>query len=503
MSDSVPTSSGGFFREHRWFLLLLLLYALFATLWLDHYPRVWVDEPWEATTGYTLVTEGKLHNPVLENYDAFDRILLQPRLFLSIAVAPAFWLFGFGPIQGRIVSGIFGGLLLIAVYRTTTAAVSRRAALLAVWFITIETMIFISYRTIRPEIYLAAFEMVILALFFRGLRSRRPGHFLAAGILSGVALWTHPNALLLVIGLAAVFIIEEKRRLFTSRSGWSFAAGAVLGLLPYLLYVVVNDAHDSFATFFVQLDNRTDVLVKGGWLSTSFGGEWKRVVEYAQFPDRVLLIPLYLLGWIFSFSSKRKEIRYLGLIVGIQAVFSFLLISNKTILYSSTILPLLCVLLAELADRTLGGKELLSARVKKALTKGHVMQTVALAGVLLFSANQLAGDATLLWRQRDCSYEQTIAELREVIPPESRVWGSMAFLFGFYQQPYRTQYTRFHELENFKPEYLITGDREVWGKDSWRDVREAAEKLAATRGTLVKEFPETPYGALRVYRLRW
>ena len=503
MSDEHFTWPRGFFAEHRAFLLLLAIYVLFATLWLDRYPRVWVDEPWESATGYTLLTEGRMYNPVLENYAAFDKILLQPRLFLSLAVAPAFWLFGFGPVPGRLVSALFGGILLIAAYRLTKAAVSRRAALLAAWFVIIETMMFISYRTIRPEIYLAAFEMTILCFFFRGLRRGGLRDFLAAGALCGIALWTHPNALLLGIALAIVFIIEEKRMLLRSRRVWSFVAGAVAGFLPYAVYVVFNDAHDSFATFFLQLDSRTDVLTKGGWISASLAGEWQRVAEYAQFPDRVLLILFYILGWTFSFRSRSKEIRYLGFIVGIQAILSFLLISNKTILYSATILPFLCLLLAELADRWLGEYRPLLTMLKQGMTKGHAWQTAVLAGILLFSSNQIAGDSALLWRQRDCSYRATIAGLQEIIPQDARVWGSMAFWFGFYHQPYRTQYTRFREVENFRPEYLITGDREVWGKESWRDVRELAEKIVATRGTLVKEFPETPYGALRVYRLRW
>ena len=492
-----------FFQEHRYFLLLLAVYVVFATVMLDHYPRVWVDEPWEAATGYTLSTEGRMYNPVLENYSGYDKVLLQPRIFLSLAVAPAFAIFGFGPITGRLVSGLFGLLLLIALYAFTKRFFSRRAALLGVWFVTIETMMFISYRTIRPEIYLAAFEMSSLYFFFRGIRSRAVRDFIWSGLLCGIALWIHPNALLHICALSLVLFLAEGKKVWTSRLSWSFIASVFVGVLPYIIYVVVNDAQNSFSTLYLQLDNRTNVIAQQHWIVTSVQGEWNRVVEYAQFPNRVLLILVYSIGWIAALFSKRKEARYLAIMVASHALLSLALLANKTIFYSTSILPLLCILTANTADEWLGGTKSLVVRLRQIYSRQFWLPSASLALVILFSLNQLGGNVSLVWRHRNCSYSETIEKLQSVIPRNARVWGSITFWFGFYQQPYRSQYTHFRELETFKPEYMITGDQEVWGKEFWLEVREKAEQTAQSRGTLVAEFPENCYGTLRVYRLHW
>ncbi len=503
MSTNSGTAVAAFFREHQYFLLLLALYVVFATVMLDHYPRVWVDEPWEAATGYTLSTEGRMYNPVLENYSGYDKVLLQPRLFLSLATAPVFALFGFGPVTGRLVSGFFGFVMLIALYAFTKKFFTRRAALLAVWFVTIETMMFISYRTIRPEIYLAAFEISSLYFFFRGIRARAVRDFIWAGLLCGIALWVHPNALFHICALAVVLLLAGGKQIWTSRLSWSFAAAVLVGVLPYLVYVVVNDAQNSFSTFYLQLDNRTNVIAQHNWLATSVQGEWNRIVEYAQFPNRVFLVLFYAVVWFASLFSKKKEARYLAIMVAAHAFLSLALLANKTIFYSASILPLLCILAASMADEWLGEARTLFVRLRQISSRQHWLPSASLALVVLFSLNQLAGDAGLVWRNKDCPYSETIRRLQTVIPPNARVWGSITFWFGFYQQPYRSQYTHFRELETFKPEYLITGDQEVWGKEFWMEVREKAEQTAQTRGTLVAEFPKNCYGTLRVYRLHW
>jgi 4-amino-4-deoxy-L-arabinose transferase-like glycosyltransferase len=503
MSDSRKKSMRSFFAEHRSFLLLLAIYLVFATVMLDHYPRVWVDEPWEAATGYTLATEGKMYNPVLENYAGYDKVFLQPRLFLSLAVAPAFALFGFGPITGKLVSGACGALMLIAIYSFTKKFFSRRAALISVWFVTIETMMFISYRTIRPEIYLAAFEMFSLLLFFRGLQRRAVRDFVWSGLLCGIALWTHPNALLHICALAVVLLLSEGNKVWTSRFTWSFAGAVFVGLLPYLVYLIANDAHNSFSTFYLQLDNRTNAIAQNNWIITSMQGEWNRIAEYAQFPKRALLVLIYVIGWITAFFSNKKEARYLATIIAVHLFLSLLLIFNKTIYYSTSILPLFCILIACATDNWLGDVQSLGGRLGKMFQMRFWRQSAAVGLIALFSLNQLGGNAILVWQHKDCSYSGTIQELQSVIPPNARVWGSITFWFGFYKQPYRSQYTRLRELDSFKPEYMITGDREVWGKDFWLEVREKAEKTLQTRGTFVAEFPETCYGKLRVYRLQW
>jgi len=201
--------------------------------------------------------------------------------------------------------------------------------------------------------------------------------------------------------------------------------------------------------------------------------------------------------------SKKKETRYVAIAICVHAFLSFLLITNKTIYYSTSVLPLLCILTASGIDELLQGSQKTMVRLRKVLVRPFWRESAAGFLLFLLSLNQIAGDASLVWRHRNCSYEDTIHRLHAVIPPTARVWGSMTFWFGFYGQPFRTQYTYLRDLNSFKPEYMITGDPEVWTKDSWKSIREKAEETVKLRGTLVGELPVNCYGQLRVYRLQW
>ncbi len=490
-------------RGHSIFFLLLAFYLLCATFMLDKYPRVWVDEPWESVTAYTLATHGAMYNPALENWDGFDRVLLQPRLMLSLVVAPVFAVFGVGHIEGRLVSVACGALLMIAVYLFTLRFFSRRAAFIALWFVIIETMMFIAYRTIRPEIYLVTLETFSMMLLFQGFRTSLVRYFFWSGFLGGIALWTHPNALLHVVAMSVLLVLFYRRRVFASRLSWSFVGAVALGFLPYLVYVIVNDAHNSFATLWLQLDERQNAVVAQNWLLTSLQGEWSRLKEYAQFPYRVPILLIFAVVWFQSLRSNKTETRYLGVVVAVNVILLFLLISNKTVFYLTSILPILCILTAVIVDRLLDGPKPLGARLRGIFDLRVRRESLGILLFAILSANQLAGDANLLWRNKDCSYTETIHQLQTAIPPNARVWGSMTFWFGFHQQPFRAHATGLRELESFKPEYMITGDREVWGKDFWKPVREKADAVIEKRGTLVAELPESCYGALRVYRLQW
>ena len=489
--------------DHRVFFFLMAFYAFLSTFMLEKYPRVWVDEPWESITASTLAHEGKMYNLVLENYTGFDKVLLQPRLFLSMAVAPAFALFGVGPVQGRLVSAACGALLMIAVYLFTSKFFSKRAALFAVWFVMIETMMFISYRTIRPEIYLVTLESYSMLFLFQGIRANSKAYFFWSGLFAGVALWTHPNAVLHVGAVAVLLLLTYKSGAFTSRYSWSFAAALLIALLPYLIYVIANDARNSFSTFYLQLDNRTSSLAQQNWLATSLRGEWNRIVEYAQFPYRAPIVLVFASVWVRSLVSKKIETRNVAIVVGMYILLSILVISNKTVLYTTSVLPMLCILAAVNTDELLGAPHAFGERIRRIFHSGYFRESLGIGLFVLLSLNQLAGDARLLWHNRNCSYTETIKQLQTVIPPDARVWGSITFWFGFQHQPLRTQYTHLREVDTFKPEYMITGDTEIWGKDFWKSVRDDADAVIKERGTLVAEFPENCYGTLRVYHLRW
>ena len=218
---------------------------------------------------------------------------------------------------------------------------------------------------------------------------------------------------------------------------------------------------------------------------------------------QVPIVVIFASAWAYSLLSKGREGRNTAIVIGAQALFSFLLIPSKTIFYSTSILPPLCILTAVAADDLLGEPQVILIRLKRIVQLHYWRESLAAVAFIVLSLNQIAGDASLLWDQRNCSYSETVRLLQSVIPPNARVWGSITFWYGFQRQPFRCQYTYLREADSFKPEYMITGDAEVWGKDFWLPVREKADEIIKRRGTLVAEFPKNCYGTLRVYLLQW
>ncbi len=492
-----------FLQRNRLFILVVVLYLGSTLFMINKYPRVWVDEPWESITAYTLEHDGRLFNPTLEGRDGYGQHFLEPRMLLSFVVAPFFAVLGVGVVQGRLASVLVGAVLLIAGYMFGKRFFSKRAGILISWCLWIETMIFISARTIRPEIYLAAIQMFSMYFFFSALETGSIRKYFYAGLLLGVALWTHPNSLLYLGSVVTIFAVEKKASFVKSKEFWTLTLASVITFAPYAIYVIAVDAHDGFATWWSQLAGRPGEVVQSGWLLASLSGEWQRVVDFTRFPERLPVLLVYIYALVVSLRSGNRIIRYVLITAVVEFILSVAIIANKSPLYASTYLPLLIILLAKYLDDNLprtGGKVHFPYFQEGWHSKSSL---AALFILVIFSLNQVGGDAYLLWKSRDCSYSHVLTYLDDTIPRGSRVWGSMTFWFAFHDQPYRTQYTFLKDLDSFKPQYMIAGDPEVWGKPFWKKLRTEADSVIAARGTLVKNIPTRCYGDLRVYRMKW
>ena len=133
-------------------------------------------------------------------------------------------------------------------------------------------------------------------------------------------------------------------------------------------------------------------------------------------------------------------------------------------------------------------------------------------GLVLF-INQFGGDAWAVWGSRNCSYPQFINQVRNLVPPGARVWGTMTFWFGFYDHPYRTQYT--NDLKSFEPDYVILYDNDIWGNRTvttgridpnaafLQPLRDQLTQLVLKRGSSVGIVSNECYGNIEVFHIGW
>jgi len=484
-------------------LLVLSLAAVLGLTCLTAYPRPWVDEPWESITGYNLATTGRLANPVLAGRDGYDRHFLEPRIFQSLVLAAVFRLGGVGLLQARLASAGFSILSLVVFYFLMRRISSEWVAILSTLLLSVDNFFFIASRQVRPEIYLVMFSIGTLWVFAEALLRQRLLLVFLAGISAGISVWVHPNGL--AVPLACVVILlglhSSVKKVFQKFA--FFTAGGFLGFLPYAVYVIYQDFGNHFQDWWAQLAGRPQQIVQSFWLIMSARGEWQRFLQYVAFPYRVLIVAVSLLAvvMLIFYRKRYNQLTRWFLVTPLVAyiLIFFLLNSNKTIHYMVLLSPWLAGAIAAVAGLLLGS-----------FTPWRISTFRTFVAIAIFAAflNSAAGDVALVYRNRNCDYEQTLAALRAAIPLNARVWGSMSFWFAFYNQPYRTQYTYARDLSSFKPDYVIANSVDIWVKSAydyehWAGVRQAVDSLLLQQGSLIQRIYTRCYGTLDVYSISW
>jgi len=497
-------------------LLIIILYLSLALVYLERYPRVWADESWEATISYSLLTNGEFACPLVEA-KGYNTHILEPRLIVNLTLVLFYRLFGFGLVQSRLASVSMGLLTVIFSYYLARELFNRSIALISALFITVDTLVFVASRTVREEIFVAAITVIAVYLFILGVKSGSNLFFSLSGVISGIGLYTHPNTFLSLVSILLLFMIEYRSGVFKKPGFWYFCLFTFVALLPYAIYVSVENYQGKFANFLAQVSRRATPLAAGNWLWLSIKGEIRRFAQYFYLPYRFAILVLVAVSTIKAFMSHRKADRFILTVIFTHVFLFLLLVSNKTVRYLTVLSPFFAILVAKYLFDLLEDKEIsLKAYLQRIrFFRGmgdfpHVIDKRVIVFTILaivFFTNQLAGDIILLWEHRDCDYYGFIRKVKGHIPEKARIWGTMSFWLGLHEHPYRSQYGM--NLESFKPEYMILYDTDIWGKTFWgaerkpKSFRDSIVKFAAERGTCIGKVHDKFYGNVEIFRLVW
>ncbi len=426
--------------------LVLALY-LGASLWhLDTVPPVYEDEPWQASTGWKLATDGVLGSDVFAGLHRMDEHYYGYMPLHAVALAAAFRVAGVGLVQARLVSVAMGFLtLLLAAWLAgrladrTTAVVALLAMVgLSVTGITAYQPTGIpmldTARIARYDMVVPVFGLAALHAFLGAARRRRTILYVLAGLLTGLAALSH------VYG--AFWLVAFVLLLGWERAGWR-ALGALLAgfALPWLLYAgyVVQDLEAwrgqtaGYAPRFNLLDwqfYRDNLRAEprryfpgiwtGGWRAMLRPGLWMAVaaligvmpwlLRRAVGGDRgarALAVPLVLFPALFALVIRIKLTSYLVLVVPVAAV---------AVAWGLTA-----------AWRRADGRN---------SKWGRTALAAAAAIALVDGGARVARLAELSRTTTPASALQ--AKLHAPIPPGSRVLGLHAYWFGFEDTDYRS-----------------------------------------------------------------
>lgn len=421
----------------------------------------------------------------------------------GFTTALSFRFLGLGLFQGRLVSLIWGGLLLWVTFLAGRRLYGPMAGYIAVLFLAVSQPWLISSHIIRPDIVVATLVIAGLYCALRGLQDGGRHWHLLAGLCLGLSFDVHPNTLAFMPLVGLCYLARYGWRGLLSGDAWLYVAGLAIGALYYAAVRILPDpAHfmDAFQ-YWVGVDKRPPALgTRGGTAIEAELGRWTDYLNHRW--AEAALLGLGLVAGVARMLRARRLDPVIGGLVAALAVF-VVLVSSKTEFYMILFFPMLILLVAAaLADvgERLGGARLLAAALL-------VPMAVAVMG---FEDNfrdvmQAASD----FRERD--YGALTSQIQAEIPAGSRVVAPPIYWIGLAQPPYYLDYVDFYVWERIRrernvswPEFLAEVNPEYVILDSKAksDIARSTPRFMEENADLVAAYRHVNYTRVEVWKMR-
>ncbi len=414
-------------------------------------PRVYEDEPWQASTGWKLATTGIFGSDVFvgrygmeHNYYGF--MPLHPLILATIFRAA-----GLGLFQDRYESVAMGVLILALTYSLARRLFQdARIGLLAILFLIFVPLTGLTYIQ-RSGILLidmarlARYDMVVPVLGLASLhaylsaRQQDTGRwYFLSGLLAGLSSQAHLYGLFW-LPVLLVLLFWDHRRKMNRALGYALL-GFIVVWLPYLAYVL-GDLYD-WRGQTRGYANRFDLL-NLQWYLNNLLNEYHRygpglgrlgpnILLRVGFWSALVVLPLSLFA--LARRALRLDDRSARVIVVPLFLFPLLfafLIYLKLVNYTITFVPLAAIAAAwggvmfwNWAGRTKWSRWM------------HLALTVLLVAISIEGATRLA--AIEAEASTTTPYYQFIGAVRQYIPAGSRILGLHNYWFGLDDFDYRS-----------------------------------------------------------------
>jgi len=477
-------------------VIFLLAHLPFLVAW----PAVNGDEGREANAFW--VASGV--DPSAQSLDPiFQHDPLYKGGLQSLTTGLSFRFLGLGLFQGRLVSLLWGGALLIMTFLAGRRLYGPTAGYLAVLFLAVSQPWLVSSHIIRPDIMVATLVMASLYCALRGLQENsRPWHFLA-GLCMGLSFDIHPNTLAFMPMVGLCYLAHDGWRAVRSRGAWLYIAGIAFGALYYIAIRIAPDPGHFMEAFqyWIGVDKRPPALAtRGGSAIDAELGRWTQYLGH-RYVEAVLLGVGVVTAAIRSVRQRRLDPLLLGLLISL-VVFT-VLVSSKTEYYMILFFPMLILMVAaalsDIGDRMQGARFLAS-----------IMVVCMAIGVMGFEDNyrdvvQAASD----FQDRD--YAAITGEIQAVIPAGSKVIAPPLFWIGLSRPPYYLDYVDFYVwerirreqqvswaqfVEQINPEYVVLDSK------AKSDVIRTNQRFMEDNADLVASFRHVNYTRVEVWKMR-
>lgn len=479
---------------------LLIVQFVLGCVYLGTVPRIFNDEPWEASLGHSLAYEGTLAHGIIEGWGGMHIHFVQNQVVMPFVCAAMYKLAGFGIVTSRLASVLMSLEAVAGVYGVMRYWFGWRiafwiaaAAMLHPWFWEIT-------RRVRPEIYYLALAMAAWWLWLIAVGQRSVWPAVGAGICAALAGLAHPTGALLVLAIAGAMLIwlPEHRQW---KLAVAVAGGVLLAAVPYALYVLwaIRDPQVSFLQ-----------QMRGGNQVFSFnlihlaGIEARRWWGFFQgklgLPLAAVLVSAWLAAW---WRTGRYEKAIATSIVLFALMLPFTTV-NGTQRYLIVLVPMFAALTV-----------LLIVRLWQAIDPKWPRRVVVGSVGAIYLGTCLGGIGLMLYRQHDADLTRVLDRIGQVTGPDARVVGQMLFWMGepryrFGPFPLDERWNQTVEmLERYDFDYAIRSAsfHTSWGIGTPPPLpdfrpKEAIDHLCRARGTLVSRFRDPAFGDIEIYRLK-
>ena len=428
-------------RSLPWAVAIVVMTVFLVTglRHLDAVPRVYEDEPWQASTAYKLATSGVLGSDLFAGFHNMNQRYYGFMPLHPLLLAGVFEVLGVGLAQARLETVLLGLATLVLtftlalrLFNVWTGAIAVALLVLVRWtgltylqptgIPLVDFARIARYDPLVPVVGLGAVHAYVSA------RQRPPGWpYLAAGFLAGMAGLAHLYGLFWVPTLVLLSAWDRRPRALP----W-IIVGAVLPWLPYAAYVLTDlpDWRGQTAIY----ANRFELL-NPSWYIQNIAQEYHRYgpglgpvsVAWLARPGfwlALVALPVSLIALSQrAFRACDTSARAIVTPGVLFPVFFAVFITLKLVNYTLIELPFFAIAIA-------WGASWLWTRA--------LMLTRPLLAAIAVALVIEGGQALTRLDQASSPYPAFAAQIRQYLPSGARVLGLHTYWFGLEDFDYRS-----------------------------------------------------------------
>jgi len=443
----------GCLRAHRirHGLLLAALLGLYLAVSLHGLaivPPVYEDEPWQASTGWKLATEGTFGSDLFAGLHGMERRHYWFMPVHPLLLAGTFRIAGLGLFQARLEAVLAGLAVLVLTWALGCRLFGHTIGLLAVAFLLtgrhsgltpsqVSGILFVDVvRIARYDVVVPVFGLASLHAYLSARRRADARWYGLAGLLAGLAGLSHLYGAFWLLALGALALWD--------RAGWRSLVAMALGFAgPWLLYLIyVLGDLPAWVGQTRQYGPRFDLLNPAFYGSNllqeprRYGPGlgppgWGYLLRPGVWVGLVVIPGSLLVLFVRASRGGDGMARVIVAPALVLPVLFGLLIQLKLANYLVTIMPLAALAAAW------GGVTLWR---RPGRPWWLWWRRLALGALLLATTTEGASRLVALYRAADTTtpYADFIARVRQNVPPGSRVLALHNYWLGMHDFEYRS-----------------------------------------------------------------